>query len=96
MIELEEKKRSRVRGPTPRQRRIIAQLKATPDTRVAGEALGLSRAAIYMSNTRVYQSFSSLLDAMIDNYPVFKRRAGHDPTLYSRLRRLARMTKEGE
>ncbi len=59
------------------------------------EELGKSQAAIYMINTRVYQNFSALLDAMIDNYPVFKRRLEHDKTIYTRLRRLARLLKRG-
>jgi len=81
---------------TTKQKRILDKLLAKDgsrrikDTRSAALDLGISTAALYNSNKRVYQNFRGLLDAMITYYPIFERRFKHDEEAYSKLRKLAR------
>jgi hypothetical protein len=78
---------------TARQKAILDKLTAPMDVKSAAGDLGISRAAIYNSNKRVFHNFEGLLDAMIKYYPVFDRRFQANPEDYSKLRRLARLVR---
>ncbi len=64
------------------------------DKAVAALKLGKTDVAIRMSNTRLFKKFLEYLDIMVDYYPVFERRLGKNPDVYSKLRRLARQIRK--
>ena len=95
-IEKEANFRGETRVPrvmlTTKQKRILDKLVGA-DVQSTALDLGISTAAIYNSNKRVYQNFRGLLDAMVQYEPVFRRRLEKDDKVLTQLRRLWRMTR---
>ena len=76
---------------TKKQRKVLGFLgtKNSGRRKDVNIAIGISRKALDMTLTRVYQNFDEMLDVMSEYYPVFERRLKNSKTK-AKLTRLQR------
>jgi len=77
---------------TIRQKQILtAQGSRAQNGDLAALTVGTTKANISKTNSLIWKTFVSDLDAVLDFYGVFEKKAKKEPELYSKLRRLARL-----
>lgn len=89
---MSEPNRKQVRILSRTQEKVVSKLRGN-SVKVAAQQLNMTPDAIYMNNTRVYQKFIGLLDIMVADYSIFGRRFRANKTVYTQLRKLARLAK---